>query len=56
MKHYTVTVFKKPPQGGILRYVGIEAECKKELKAKVAEFNKSHKDEWIKLESAFTLG
>ena len=56
MKHYTVTVFKKPPQGGLIRYDGIDAECKKDLKEKVAEFNKKNKDEYIKLSTAFTLG
>ncbi len=56
MKHYTVTVFRKPPQGGLLRYIGIEAECKKDLKEKVKDFNKKSKDEWIKLDTAFTLG
>ena len=56
MKHYTVTVFKKPPQGGLLRYIGIEAECKKDLKEKVNDFNKKNKDEYIKLSTAFTLG
>lgn len=56
MKHYTVTVYKKPPQGGLIRYEGVEAECKKDLKEKVKAFNKSHKDEWMKLDSAFTLG
>ena len=56
MKHYTVTVYKKPPQGGLIRYDRIDAECKKDLKEKVAEFNKKSKDEYIKLSTAFTLG
>lgn len=56
MKHYTVTVFVKPPKGGLIRYDHIDAESKKDLREKVAEFNKSHPDEYIKLSTAFTLG
>ena len=32
MKHYTVSIYEKPPKGGFLRYEGILAENGKDLK------------------------
>jgi hypothetical protein len=55
MKHYTVSVYDKPPSGRFLRYDGIDAESKKDLKAQVKKFNKS-KTEYIPLKSAFRIG
>lgn len=55
MKHYTISVFEKPPKGGFKRYVRMDAECKKDLKEKVAAWNKVSKDEYMKLATAFTL-
>ena len=55
MKHYTIAIFEKPPKGGLLRYEGIEAENKSDLRKKVSDWNKASKDEYMKLESAFTL-
>ena len=54
-KHYTISVYEKPPKGRFLRYEGIEATCKKELKEKVAAWNKAHKDEYMPLHTAFTI-
>ena len=54
-KHYTISVFEKPPKGGFKRYERIDAINKKDLKEKVAAWNKASKDEYMKLETAFTL-
>lgn len=54
-KHYTISIFQKPPKGGFLRYEAIYASCKKDLKEKVAAWNKASKDEYMKLDTAFTL-
>ena len=54
-KHYTVSIYEKPPKGRFLRYEGIEATCKKDLKEKVKTWNEAHKDEYIPLKSAFTI-
>lgn len=55
-KHYTISVYEKPPKGRFLRYEGIDATCKKDLKERVAAWNKASKDEYIPLKSAFRLG
>lgn len=54
-KHYTISIFEKPPKGSFLRYERIDASCKKDLKEKVAAWNKEHKDEYMKLGTVFTL-
>ena len=54
-KHYTISIFEKPPKGGFKRYEAIYASCKKDLKEKVAAWNKASKDEYMKLGTAFTL-
>ena len=56
MKHYTVSIYEKPPKGGFLRYEGILAENRKDLKEKLKARNSASKDEYIPLKSAFTLG
>lgn len=55
MKHYTMPIYEKPPKGRFLRYDGIDAENKSDLKKKVEAWNKAHKDEYIPLHAAFTL-
>ena len=55
MKHYTIAVYEKPPKGGLIRYDGIDAENKSDLKKKIQDFNKASKTEYIPLKSAFTL-
>jgi len=55
MKHYTVSVHQKPPAGGFIRYDGIDAESKKDLREKITKFNKS-KTEYIPIQSAFRIG
>lgn len=55
MKHYTITVFEKPPKGAMLRYEGIEAESKKDLREKVAAWNAAHANEYMALHTAFTM-
>lgn len=55
MKHYTTPIYEKPPKGRFLRYDGIDAENKSDLKKKVEAWNKAHKDEYIPLHAAFTL-
>ena len=55
-KHYTVSIYEKPPKGRFLRYERIDASCKKNLKEKIAAWNKASKDEYIPLKSAFRLG
>jgi hypothetical protein len=55
-KHYTVSIYEKPPKGRFLRYERIDASCKKDLKEKIAAWNKASKDEYIPLKSAFRLG
>ena len=54
-KHYTISIFEKPPKGGFKRYEAVYASCKKDLKEKVKTWNKEHKDEYMKLDTAFTL-
>lgn len=54
-KHYTISVFEKPPKGGFKRYERIDAINKKDLKERVAAWNAASKDEYMKLETAFTL-
>lgn len=54
-KHYTISIFEKPPKGSFLRYEAIYASCKKDLKEKVAAWNKASKDEYMALHTAFTL-
>ena len=55
MKHYTVSVYDKPPSGRFLRYDGLDAESKKDLRSKINKFNKA-RTEYIPLKSAFTIG
>lgn len=52
MKHYTISVYEKPPLGAFIRYDGINAENKSDLKRKVSEWNLSHKDEYMALKTA----
>ena len=54
-KHYTISVYEKPPKGRFLRYERIDASRKKDLKEKVAAWNKAHKDEYMPLKTAFTI-
>ena len=54
-KHYTISVYEKPPKGRFLRYESIDAACKKELKEKVTAWNKASKDEYMPLHTAFTI-
>lgn len=56
MKHYTIKIYEKPPRGKFLRYEGVEAENKKDLKEKVAAWNAAHKDEYMPISTAFRLG
>jgi len=53
MKHYTIARHKKA--GPFIDYIRIDAECKKDLKEKVAEYNKAHPEEYLPLHTAFTL-
>lgn len=55
MKHYTISIYEKPPKGRFLRYDGLDAENKTDLKKKVAEWNKAHKDEYMPIHTAFTI-
>lgn len=55
MKHYTMSIYEKPPKGRFLRYDGIDAENKSDLKKKVEAWNKDHKDEYMSLHTAFRL-
>ena len=54
-KHYTISIFEKPPRGGFKRYEAIYATCKKDLKKKVKDWNEKSKDEYMALHTAFTL-
>lgn len=54
-KHYTISVYEKPPKGRFLRYERLDASCKKELKEKIAALNAKSKDEYVPLKSAFVL-
>lgn len=54
-KHYTISIYEKPPKGAFLRYEGIEANGKKDLREKVAAWNKASKNEYMALHTAFTL-
>ena len=56
MKHYTVSIHEKPPKGRFLRYEGIMAKSKKDLREILKMRNSASKDEYIPLKSAFTLG
>ena len=56
MKHYTVSIYEKPPKGRFLRYEGVLAKSKKDLREKLKMRNAASKDEYIPLKSAFTLG
>ena len=55
MKRYTISIYEKPPKGGFKRYGHIDTECKKDLKEKVAAWNKASKDEYMPINTAFTL-
>ena len=55
MKHYTISIFEKPPKGSFKRYEAIYADCKKDLKQKVKVWNEKSKDEYMALHTAFTL-
>lgn len=54
-KHYTISIFEKPPKGAFKRYEAIYASCKKDLKEKVAAWNKASKEEYMALHTAFIL-
>lgn len=54
-KHYTISIYEKSPKGAFLRYEGIEANGKKDLREKVAAWNKASKNEYMALHTAFTL-
>ena len=55
MKHYTISVCEKAPKGAFLRYEGVDAENKSELKKKVNAWNAASKTEYMALRTAFVL-
>ena len=55
MKHYTISVCEKAPRGAFLRYEGIDAESKSDLKKKVEAWNAASKTEYMALRTAFVL-
>lgn len=54
-KRYIVSIYEKPPKGAFLRYEGIEADGKRDLREKVAAWNKASKSEYMALHTAFTM-
>lgn len=55
-KHFTLELHEAGNNKGALRaYIGVDAENKSELRAKVKEYNEQNPEKYLALKTAFVL-
>lgn len=55
MKHYVLRMHETNGRGAFLKYFGIDAENKKQLREKTSAFNAENKDKYLAVKTAFVL-